>query len=1022
MVHPRLVPIHQAFHQRQQQEEYGLPQLQQDDEGKPAKHQQQQHAKKQQRRHQQRQEAQTAQQQHITDKEAKPGGLANIQIVNFIWDDLLPFLVSYLVDDDWGPSPACNCEVVWHSGDPSEAASEPRSFETSEAAGCMEGVLAGLMGYYLLMPSEAAMKQLLQLQIEKGSESFQDSHEHRQDLSSSSGSISGAEGIKLGRSAGDDASSHRSSGGEGMGECKVSGGSIHSTAMYAVKSSRKHAPPGVHWLLLQPPADAQQQQQQPGTKQQLQQQQHGNKACTTGTEAAGAATAPAADVLSKHAGGAGSQASCARACPESSKGKSAAASTAGAGAGGSGCVSAAGTAGGAAVPEPVKFRQLELVLNMLLLTWPTQPQSSSSSNSSQVCTTTTTTTSSSASTSKGILKSSSSSTATACPSSITNQRCKPAAAEMEAELAVSCNGKKLASGSSSAHISSSSRNGEDDTSSLADNIMACSAATVMHADPISTGTSSGTPASSNGSSDGNRNKTTTATKTSSNSRSSVPVSLLEERVAREGSAGCVGMGAFGSEEADNVPDLSASTCSSNRGDPAAKEAVPKCSTRPANTEHEEHSSSCQAESQAGSKQQQRECAAAAAGAGLEDMDPSLLNRVLREMANHQQGQKEVIAACQKQHWQWMLLLAALLQQAPAEVKQKFMKQQGAALLQLLYKVVMEDEELRGREGRGAGGRGSGSRGSGVQAKGGKEVWGRPGAAGVKIVVEGAMNGELISLVENMWDGLEEEEEEGVTLKGCGKSSRWKVYHYRAQQQGKDAKEGVNELRDQKEQQQRGGITPNGGVNGVGDQKEQQQQQNVQVVVKAGGDSSNTGVLLLKPSLLEVVHVLADKAGDVGSQAGGVLSLLLQKHQEQLQLLDQQEQQLLREQEQWEAQPGSKAYRNGLMVADQRVGLLSLREKQLGWWGEQQQPVVGPVEPIAMVLLVLQSVLFEVEPWQGLGQAALENGRVLEDTGGKSCRDWSLSSLWQVQSAARVGSISTFDSSLGTCCHHFLAVY
>ena len=47
-----------------------------------------------------------------------------------------------------------------------------------------------------------------------------------------------------------------------------------------------------------------------------------------------------------------------------------------------------------------------------------------------------------------------------------------------------------------------------------------------------------------------------------------------------------------------------------------------------------------------------------------------------------------------------------------------MKQQGAALLQLLYRVVMDDEELSGRDGRGGG---SGSRSSSVQAKGGRGV-------------------------------------------------------------------------------------------------------------------------------------------------------------------------------------------------------------------------------------------------------------------------------------------------------------
>ena len=175
MVHPRLVPIHQMI-QQQQQDRCGLPHVQQGVEGKPAKQQdqQQQHGKKQQRRQQQQQREagpvqQQQQHQQIPDKVVTLGGLASIQIVNFIWDDLLPYLVSYLVDDDWGPSPACHCEVVWQSGDPTEAGSVSRSFEASSAAGYMEGVLAGLMGYYLLMPSEAAMKQLMQHQLGKGS-------------------------------------------------------------------------------------------------------------------------------------------------------------------------------------------------------------------------------------------------------------------------------------------------------------------------------------------------------------------------------------------------------------------------------------------------------------------------------------------------------------------------------------------------------------------------------------------------------------------------------------------------------------------------------------------------------------------------------------------------------------------------------------------------------------------------------------------------------------------------------------
>ena len=108
-----------------------------------------------------------------------------------------------------------------------------------------------------------------------------------------------------------------------MENSKVQDGSIHSTAMYAVKSSLTHIPPGVPWLLLQPPAEMQQQQQQQQQQSGAKQQQHGDAACAGGTAAAGAAAA--AEVLSKQAGDVGSKVSSEVAGPGSSKGKSAAA-------------------------------------------------------------------------------------------------------------------------------------------------------------------------------------------------------------------------------------------------------------------------------------------------------------------------------------------------------------------------------------------------------------------------------------------------------------------------------------------------------------------------------------------------------------------------------------------------------------------------------------------------------------------------------------------------------------------------
>ena len=48
-------------------------------------------------------------------------------------------------------------------------------------------------------------------------------------------------------------------------------------------------------------------------------------------------------------------------------------------------------------------------------------------------------------------------------------------------------------------------------------------------------------------------------------------------------------------------------------------------------------------------------------------------------------------------WSWLLLLAALLQQAPAEAKQQLMKEYGTLLLQLLYRVLLDHEDMGGED-------------------------------------------------------------------------------------------------------------------------------------------------------------------------------------------------------------------------------------------------------------------------------------------------------------------------------------
>jgi hypothetical protein len=56
-----------------------------------------------------------------------------------------------------------------------------------------------------------------------------------------------------------------------------------------------------------------------------------------------------------------------------------------------------------------------------------------------------------------------------------------------------------------------------------------------------------------------------------------------------------------------------------------------------------------------------------------------------------------VFSLEEQCWDGLLVLAALLQQAPAEAKQQFMKDHGTLLLQLLYHVLL-DHEAMGKRG------------------------------------------------------------------------------------------------------------------------------------------------------------------------------------------------------------------------------------------------------------------------------------------------------------------------------------
>jgi hypothetical protein len=49
-----------------------------------------------------------------------------------------------------------------------------------------------------------------------------------------------------------------------------------------------------------------------------------------------------------------------------------------------------------------------------------------------------------------------------------------------------------------------------------------------------------------------------------------------------------------------------------------------------------------------------------------------------------------------QNWGWVLLLVALLQQAPGEVRRQLVQQRGSQLMQLLYYVLLEEVELGGK--------------------------------------------------------------------------------------------------------------------------------------------------------------------------------------------------------------------------------------------------------------------------------------------------------------------------------------
>jgi hypothetical protein len=46
-----------------------------------------------------------------------------------------------------------------------------------------------------------------------------------------------------------------------------------------------------------------------------------------------------------------------------------------------------------------------------------------------------------------------------------------------------------------------------------------------------------------------------------------------------------------------------------------------------------------------------------------------------------------------QRWEWLLLMVALLQQTSTEQKQQFLRERGPLLMQLLYKVLLEDNGM-----------------------------------------------------------------------------------------------------------------------------------------------------------------------------------------------------------------------------------------------------------------------------------------------------------------------------------------
>ena len=73
-----------------------------------------------------------------------------------------------------------------------------------------------------------------------------------------------------------------------------------------------------------------------------------------------------------------------------------------------------------------------------------------------------------------------------------------------------------------------------------------------------------------------------------------------------------------------------------------------------------------------------------------------------EVALRQDVAQKLLQCFLEEHcWSWLLLLAAMLQQAPAEAKQQLMKEHGTLLLQLLYRVLLDHEAMGGRDGERA---------------------------------------------------------------------------------------------------------------------------------------------------------------------------------------------------------------------------------------------------------------------------------------------------------------------------------